>query len=300
MSDAITLDQLRVLVAIDDCGSFTAAAKRLRRVQSAASHAIAGLEAQLGLELFDRSVRIPRLTAHGTTILGQARRVIAAADALAETARALSGGLEPEVSLVVDALFPGDALIALCRDFAERFPNIALQIHSETLAAVTALVRDGTCHFGVVGSAAPVAGLRTRHLTTVRMITVVSREHPLAHRSAERIAASLLAEHVQIVISERSLSDAEEVPDQGVLSPAAWRVADVHTKHRMLLSGLGWGRLPEPLVRADLEKGDLVRIRPDAWPDEEILTLSVVQRPDAPLGPAASWTIGRMRELCAE
>ena len=55
MLDPLTLDQLRVFVAVVEEGSFRAAAKRLGRVQSAVSHAVAGLETELEVALFDRS-----------------------------------------------------------------------------------------------------------------------------------------------------------------------------------------------------------------------------------------------------
>lgn len=49
MLDALTLDQMRIFVAIAETGSFRAAAARLSRVQSALSHAVANLEAELGV-----------------------------------------------------------------------------------------------------------------------------------------------------------------------------------------------------------------------------------------------------------
>jgi len=55
MLDAMTLDQIRTFVTVADSGSFRSGAARLLRVQSAVSHAIANLEAELELQLFDRS-----------------------------------------------------------------------------------------------------------------------------------------------------------------------------------------------------------------------------------------------------
>jgi DNA-binding transcriptional LysR family regulator len=75
---APTLDQLRIFLTIVDTGSFAAAARTLNRANSVISYAIANLEAQLGLPLFDReSTRRPQLTAAGRSILAEAlsRRV---------------------------------------------------------------------------------------------------------------------------------------------------------------------------------------------------------------------------------
>src|SRR5262249_5632015 len=102
---------------------------------------------------------------------------------------------------------------------------------------------------------------------------------------------------VQIVLSERK---DEGVPDQAVLSPRTWRIADLYTKHAMLRAGLGWGNLPEHMVREDLRAGRLVRIRPTAWAeDEHTIHLSAIYRRDTTLGPARRWILSRLAALCA-
>ena len=75
----LSLDQLRVLVAIADAGSFSAAGRRIGRAQSAISQAVAGLEATQGVQLFDRSGHRPQLTEIGRLLVDQARMVLASA-----------------------------------------------------------------------------------------------------------------------------------------------------------------------------------------------------------------------------
>src|SRR5271165_1766880 len=65
MLDGVSLDQLRAFIAAVDEGSFSAGARRLRRAQSAVSELVSNLEAQIGVVLFDRSQRYPKLTAAG-------------------------------------------------------------------------------------------------------------------------------------------------------------------------------------------------------------------------------------------
>jgi DNA-binding transcriptional LysR family regulator len=85
-----------------------------------------------------------------------------------------------------------------------------------------------------------------------------------------------------------------------VLSPRTWRIVDLATKHALLAAGLGWGNMPEHMVEQDLRHGRLVRIRPEAWGDEEwTLALSIVHRPDLAPGPATAWLLRRLPELCA-
>src|SRR5690349_6334795 len=115
MLESVTLDQLRALVAVADEGSFSAAARSLRCVQSTVSHAIANHEGQLGVALFDRSTRVPALTPSGRSVLAAARRVCASVDALGQIATDFGAGVEAEVSPCVDLIFPIRALVDLCR-----------------------------------------------------------------------------------------------------------------------------------------------------------------------------------------
>ena len=110
MLDAVSLDQLRTFIAAVDEGSFSAASRKLLRAQSVVSEAISNLEDQIGVELFDRSGRYPKLTAEGIAVLGDARSIITGVDLLKARAKGMSAGLEPELSVVIDVFYPIDAL----------------------------------------------------------------------------------------------------------------------------------------------------------------------------------------------
>ncbi len=150
MLDAITLDQLRTFVAVADEGSFSAAGRKLQRVQSAVSHAMSNLESLLEVRIWDRSTRIPKLTPEGAVLLNAARRIVADVDLMKGVARGLTGGLEASIAIAVDAIFPVRAIVEVAREFAEKYPTVPLRVHTETLSAVSALVASGTCQIGVV------------------------------------------------------------------------------------------------------------------------------------------------------
>ena len=88
MLDGLTLDQLRTFIAAVDEGSFSAAGRKLRRAQSVVSQTLANLEAQLGVKLFDRSARYPRLTDEGRSLLADARSVADNVDLIRKPGRA--------------------------------------------------------------------------------------------------------------------------------------------------------------------------------------------------------------------
>ena len=82
MLDRLTLDQLRALIAVAETGSFSAAARKLGRVQSAISQTIQSLEDTLGVELFDRAAKTPKLNETGRVLLQDAYGLVHGAEAL--------------------------------------------------------------------------------------------------------------------------------------------------------------------------------------------------------------------------
>jgi DNA-binding transcriptional LysR family regulator len=294
MLDAVTLDQLRTFIAAADQGSFSGAGRKLRRAQSVVSKTLANLEGQFGVRLFDRARRRPVLTAQGQVLLAHARTVVGDVDLLKAQAKHLAGGLEPELAVVVEVMFPMSVLTAAVTAFHGAFPLTPLRLHVEALGAVIQPVIDGRCTLAVCGGLAFVPSQFSQEpLLQVPLIHVTSPRHPLASYGRP-IPSSELAKHVQLVLTDRStLSKGKEF---GVLSPRTWRLADLGAKHAFLRAGLGWGGMPTELVEPDLTRGTLVKIVvTDAPPGGFVLPMHAVYRTDAPPGIAARWFIDRLR-----
>ena len=296
MLDPVTLDQLRAFVTVVEEGNFSAAARKLKRVQSAISTAMANLEDQLGVPIWDRTTKIAKLTDEGQSVLAATRRVLAEVDGLKQLTAGLVRGIEASVSLCVDALFPVSALVDLCAGFAREFPAVDLRVDTQVMSAVSERVLRGAATIGVATPLGAAPGLERKVLSPIRMVAVVGPDHPMAAIEGP-VPTKRLADSIQIVLSERI---DEGVADQAVLSPRTWRVGDLHTKHAMLRAGLGWGNLPEHLVRDDLRSRALVEIRPAGWGrDEHMLYLSAIYRTDTTFGPAHRWLLGEVEVLCA-
>ena len=295
MLETFTLDQLRALIAVIEEGSFSAAARKLHRVQSAISASMANLETQLGVTLWDRSSKVAKLTEQGQAVLAAARKVCAEVDSLRKLTAGMVLGLEASVSLCVDILFPLTALVDLCERFKGEFPSVDLRVDTQTMTGVSARVLDGAATIGVASPMGVAPGLERRVLTAIKMVPVVAATHPLAQLRGA-IPTAQLRDEIQLVLSELQ---GEGHPDQAVLSTRTWRVRDVHTKHALLRAGLGWGNLPEHLVHDDVRAGRLVRIRVEAWGDDEhTLYLSAVFRGDVTFGPAHRWLLAQLEDLC--
>ena len=288
--NGLTLDQFLVFTAVAEEGSFSATARRMNRAQSAVTYAIQKLEDQLGVLLFDRAGYRPALTEAGAALLPRALRIIGEVEAFSDQARGITQGLEPELPLVVDAMFPMPRIVDALRVFGERYPTVPTRIYVASLGATVSLVLDGTCTFGVALTfAVQEAELRAHPIETVRMVAVAAPCHPLA-ALRRPISTEELQQHVQLVLTDHS--GRTDKRDNGVLSRRNWRLGDLGAKHAMLLGGLGWGGMPLHMVQADLDAGRLCRIEPEELgrsPSGVELSMCLIHRNDHSLGPAARW-----------
>lgn len=283
-----TLDQLRVFLTVVEVGSFVGAARKLGRATSVISYSIANLEGQLGVSLFDRgTTKKPQLTEAGRTVLAEARTVAHGIDSLRAKVKGLRQGLEPEIHVVLDVMFPATRVVDALRSFQVAFPTVALRLHVEAIGAVTQLVLDRVATIGVAGPVpGGVAGIERIAVGGVELVPVATPDHPLAR--AGRNVPGAGRDHVQLVLTDRSALTQGQ--DYGVIGTRTWRLADLGAKHMLLREGIGWGNMPLPMVREDLASGRLVRLdMPElvahAYP------LEAIYRSDTPPGPAASWLI---------
>jgi DNA-binding transcriptional LysR family regulator len=300
MLDDLSLDQMQIFVAAAEAGSFSAAGRRVRRAQSVVSQTIAALEARLGVKLFAREGRYPVLTAPGKLLLADARAVLCGVSALKARAKAMAGGLEPELAVAIDVMFPMAVLTRAAALFGEAFPATPLLLYVEALGGVAQALLDGRAGLGVMGSlilATPE--LVRERLLGVQMVYVAAPSHALGRRQGP-IGQAELQTHIQLVLTDRSALSAGR--EFGVLSPRTWRLADLGAKHAFLLAGLGWGGMPLALVAGDLAGGRLVTLAVEDLPEPPAMPMFASYRAVAPPGPAGRWfieTLKRLAGLCA-
>ncbi|MEJ0017368.1 MAG: LysR family transcriptional regulator [Acetobacteraceae bacterium] len=295
MLDRLTLDQLRVLIAVAEDGSFSAAARRLGRVQSAVSQAIQSLESTLGLPVFERGDRVPKLSEAGRALLADARQVIRSIESLRAHAEGIVSGMEPELSLAVDGVFPSDVLMASLRELTREFPHLPVTLFTEGLGGAEQRLRDRVARLGIyaplpTGSSADLTG---EFLAEVPMVAVVAADHPLA-REVEPLTREVIERHVQLVVTDRTQLTAGF--SGNILGRRIWRFADVTTRQQYLLGGFGWCYMPTHLVASSIGDGRLKpldiaehRGRQFSFP------IHVMHDRSTPPGRAGRWLITELR-----
>lgn len=283
----LSLDQLQVLLSVAEAGSFAGAARRLKRATSAVSYAIDTLESQLGVALFDRgTTRRAKLSHAGEAVVAEAKSVVYSAQMLRARVKGLREGLETEVSVVIDVMFPSDRLVEVLKSFHARFPTVPLRLNLEALGEIERSLRSGSAAIGIGSSIHMKSdGLRCIQLAGVQLIPVAAPGHPLAVAGRAKLADT--REHLQLVLAEQQTADRR---DYGVVSVNVWRLGDLASKHALLLAGIGWGGMPEPMVRADVDAGRLVHLQLPDWRGG-VYPVQVAYKTDSPPGPAGQWLI---------
>jgi DNA-binding transcriptional LysR family regulator len=294
----ISIDQVRVFLAVVDQGSFSAAARALSRGQSAVTYTIQRLEAEVGGELFDRSAYRPVLSDAGRALLPYARRIAEDVGAFDMQARSIAGGLETELTLAVDSMFPMPILLRALKAFQERFPSVQPHLYVESLGSTLKLVLDGVCTVGLaVTLVIDTAAVTRTALTEVDLQMVAAPFHPLAQLKGP-IAAESLRDHVQLVLADRSGLTGRR--DFGVHATRTWRLGDLGAKHAMLKAGLGFGSMPMHMVSEDLAAGTLVRLvlaEDGPAAAAPVLPLAAITRKGEPIGPATRWMIEHLAQI---
>jgi DNA-binding transcriptional LysR family regulator len=182
---------LRVLVAVSERGSFTAAASALGYTQSAVSRQVATLETAVGQRLFDRHRGGVSLTAAGGRLLPRAVRIVADLDAaLSEVASGASG----RVRFGTFPMAAAGVLPAVLAALAEDHPDVVVTVRESSTAGLVRSVRAGTLDAALVAQAPPYRppdaespALEVATLLERDLVVAVGTGHPLARRRAVEV-----------------------------------------------------------------------------------------------------------------
>ncbi|WP_148253686.1 LysR family transcriptional regulator [Aidingimonas lacisalsi] len=243
----VTLLQWQMLAAVVDHGGFARAAEAIHKSPSTLNHAVHKLEEQLGVALLEPVGRQVRLTESGELLLRRARQLLEGAEVLEDVAGRLAEGLEAEVVLAVDQIFPPDALAHALEVFSATYPYVRVQLHETVLNGGIEMLYDGRADLVVSGLAAQ--GFLGEPIVTVNFIAVAHPEHPL-HQLGRALDLRDLERHRQLVVRDSAL---RQSMDAGWLkAEQRWTVSHLATSLDMLERGLGFAWMPETLIQPAL------------------------------------------------
>jgi LysR family transcriptional regulator, transcription activator of glutamate synthase operon len=277
------LRQLRYAEAVARHGHFTRAAEELHVAQSALSHQVRRLEAELGVELFTRTTRRVELTPAGTAAIARARRALAEVEGLRGDIDELQGLLRGRIAVGVLPPVGGIDLAQLLARFQAEHPGIEVRLRGGVVREFTALLEHDELDAAFCLLAAPLAaGLRTEVIGSEELVAVLPAGHPLARR--RRVGArdlggtSLITPGVGSALRDAAdafLTDAEERPRFSLES------LDPFLIRGLVAQGFGVALLPRSFTELPGPELTVRPLRPTVR-----LDLALVWRRDRHLPPA--------------
>jgi|SRR6185503_766929 len=260
-----TLDEWEILHAVVQLGGFAPAAKQLNRSQSTISYAIARLQEQLGIKLFEIKGRRAHLTETARVLLADVEPHLSGFHQLEQRARSLASGGESEVRISVDSIFPNSRLFAALAEFARLFPYVQPKLRQSTFLSADA-------EFSVHNAQLCITGLLSREffakpILGIRMVAVARRDHPL-HAIKRKPNRPDLMQYMLVTIegtASGTLKHQPRVPAQRVL-----QVSSIEAAIDAVRSGLCFGWLPAYRIQPDLAAHELIPLRLSAGGTREV------------------------------
>ena len=205
MLDAFPWTRSSPFLAAAEEGSFSAAGRRLGRSQSVVSQTWRTSKTQLGVAPIRSRCALSRAHQGRRGPAGRARTITQQVGTLKAKARAIGGGLEAELAVAVDVMFPIHVFARAVRDFPPSSPETPLRVEVESLAPCLQPVFDGRCSFAVASFLPEVPPNSSRNTCSPSGSLLSSRPATRCRVSLRAVPRDVLAEHVQLVL-DRSIT----------------------------------------------------------------------------------------------
>ncbi|MEO3990597.1 LysR family transcriptional regulator [Pseudocitrobacter cyperus] len=284
-------EALTAFVEAVDSGSFSAAARRLRKSQSTISTAIANLEADLGVTLFDRTARQPVLTPEGQRVLSYVQAILSASERLDELAVALSSETEARLAFVFSDTLHPDVLEELMVQFDRHFPHTEFECLVGEDDDVIDLLQKGRAQVGLIEAREnyPTDIGHTRLPMQTRMAIYVSPDHPL--NVQQTVEWDQL--HTWRELRLNTYLENRPTPARGPV----WSAPNYLMLMSMAAQGFGWCVLPCALVEEFSRSAPLTMLTLPGWPIA--VSIDLLWNKSAPPGAAGSWVKQYLQQVSA-
>ena len=250
----VSLEQWRALLAVVDAGGYAAAAEALDKSQSAVSYAIQKLETALEVRVFRLEGRRAVLTEVGEILYRRAQALVEEASRLETSAESLSRGVEAQLYIAVDAIFPMWLLLQCLDAFAQEFPETRVELLETVLSGTDETLLQHQVDLAITPRVPP--GFIGDALMRARFVAVAHPDHPLHHLGRPLVFQDL-RRHRQLVVRD---SGSRRMDAGWLGAEQRWTVSHLSTSIRAAAMGLGFAWYPEEKIRDELSSGTLKRL----------------------------------------
>ncbi|MFM2484213.1 LysR family transcriptional regulator [Celerinatantimonas yamalensis] len=276
-----TIEQWRIFQAVVHCNGYAQAAKELNKSQSSLNHAVAKLQAQLGVQLLEVKGRKAQLTAAGEVMLRRSQFLTQQIEDLEQLAHSLERGWEPTLTIAVEHFHPKDKIYQALKLFHPQSRGTRVTIIDTVISATAEAITDASADL-VITPELPLGVLGTC-LCHTRLVLVAHRQHPLARQS--NISYDDLTQHLQLVVRDNG-----KHPDNRhgwLKAEQRWTLSNFNEAIELLLQGMGFAWLPEHQVKEHLSSGILINLKVQRGATRQFTSYLVAPKPQHQ-GPAGA------------
>ena len=241
------IEKYRAFLTVAECGSFTAASKKLGLTQSGVSHAVSSLEKELDLPLLRRSRGVVRPTEEGEKLLSPIKNVLRGCEELNQTAAEIRGLSLGTIRVgaftsVAVCWMPG-----MINEFRERYPAVELQLLTGNCLEVKNWLQNGSADAGFVTLPCGINGLCIP-LRTERLLTVLPKNHRFADYPYFPISELPNEDFISIAAFSAPSDTIKSFNEINVRPTVKYTAGDAYAAVSMVRNGLGITILPEMLL----------------------------------------------------
>lgn len=294
----LDLADLKLIAAIEDCGSLSGAAIRLRLATSSASSRLTNLESLLQVRLFDRHARGLYPTTAGATAIRHARKVLARLGQLEMDLAPFANGEFDRVTMMANSSAINSFLPEALKNLRHQHPALGLRVEERPSSEIASSLLSGEADIGVAALGAVPAGIEAIRFRSERLVLIVPSGHPQAG-TKNAAFSDLVAD--QAFVCLRAGSDLHRfmtnvAAASGVRLDVRVQMESHHAVCRMVAAGMGVGIVPLGVAQLEMERGEapLVAI-PLAEPWAE-RTLYLCRRQEPPKAGSVAAIIEHLRQ----
>ena len=271
----MTNDQLKTFVTVVEKGGFRAAAKALYKTQPSVSAAVKNLEQHFNLPFFDRSNYRPELTDEGRAFYTQAKKLLQQATELEMYGHQLASTATSQLTLSLSAMCALPTVLAKIKHFCSDHPKLRLQLNTEHLSGVLEQLKLERADLAI----GPLVGIDHHYeyleISQIKMVTVIS-PRLLDTTQEAKITQQQLRQLPHILISDTgSVAPFDHI--NVLLGGQRWYVNDYQMKKALLVSAMGWARIPEHIIKHQLADNTLVKINVENFNSQNIVPMYLIK-----------------------
>lgn len=284
----MTLEQLKMLIKVAELGSLKGASETLFKTQPAISQGIKQLEAQLGLQLFSRQGYRLLLTDNGKQIYQHALKLLNEADQLKQLASFLTAGNEATVTIAIEASYDLKRILPVLEMTQNEFPHTQIILKQEYINGALEAVQSEQADLALttIDNLALQSGKYSANKLYQGNLCNVAAPKFLQRHPKLTLVVELKDEY-QIVVQDSGQSS-QGISYSVQTGQRCWYVNDFNTKKTLIMSGIGWGRLPEYMIKDELKSKTLIAVSLNDFDTFIALNYQAIKLKSRLLGPVAT------------